>query len=62
MTVFGMYQGSSTIMRKAFDWKHSRIYILETEAIPQSCISQIQIGLCIVLYMRSLLLIESFVL
>jgi hypothetical protein len=25
-------------MRKAFDWKHSRISMLEVEAMPQSCI------------------------
>jgi hypothetical protein len=34
--------------------------MLEVEAVPQSCISQVQIGLSIVLYMRSLLLVESF--
>jgi hypothetical protein len=44
-------------MRKAFDWKRSRISMLEEQAVPQSCI---QIGLSIVLYMRSLLLVESF--
>jgi hypothetical protein len=38
ITVFGTYQGSSTIMRKAFDWKCSRISMLEVEAVPQSCI------------------------
>jgi hypothetical protein len=32
------YQGASTIMRKAFDWKRSRISMLEVEAVPQSCI------------------------
>jgi hypothetical protein len=47
-------------MRKAFDWKRSRISMLEMEAVPQSCIRQVQIGLGIVLYMRSLLLVESF--
>jgi hypothetical protein len=26
------------VMREAFDWKHSRIYMLVAEAIPQSCI------------------------
>jgi hypothetical protein len=57
---FGTYQGASTIMRKAFDWKRSRISVLEVEAVPQSCIPQVQIGLSIVLYMRSLLLVESF--
>jgi hypothetical protein len=30
--------GASTIMRKAFDWKRSRISTLEVEAVPQSCI------------------------
>jgi hypothetical protein len=47
-------------MRKAFDWKRSRISMFEVEAVPQSCIPQVQIGLSIVLYMRSLLLVESF--
>jgi hypothetical protein len=47
-------------MRKAFDWKRSRISMLEVEALPQSCIPQVQIGLNIVLYMRRLLIVESF--
>jgi hypothetical protein len=34
--------------------------MLEVEAVPQSCIPKVQIGLSIVLYMRSLLLVESF--
>jgi hypothetical protein len=38
MTVFSTYQHASTIMRKAFDWKRSRISLLEVEAILQSCI------------------------
>jgi hypothetical protein len=38
ITVFGTYQGASTIMHKAFDWKRSRISVLEVEAVPQSCI------------------------
>jgi hypothetical protein len=50
----------STITRKAFDWKRSRICMLEVEAVRQSCIPSVQIGLSIVLYMRSLLLVESF--
>jgi hypothetical protein len=33
--------------------------MLEVEAVPQSCIPKVQIGLSIVLYMRSLLLVES---
>jgi hypothetical protein len=33
MTVFGTYQGASTIMREAFDWKRSRISILEIELV-----------------------------
>jgi hypothetical protein len=44
----------------AFDWKHFKIFMLEVEAVPQSCIPQVQIGLSIVLYMRKLLLVESF--
>jgi hypothetical protein len=38
ITAFGTYQGASAIMRKAFDWKRSRIPVLEVEAVPQSCI------------------------
>jgi hypothetical protein len=38
ITVFGTYQGASTIMGKAFDWKHSRISMSEVEAMPQSYI------------------------
>jgi hypothetical protein len=35
--VFGTYQGASTIMQKAFDWKRSRMSMLEVEVVPQSC-------------------------
>jgi hypothetical protein len=38
ITVFGTYQGVSTIMRKAFGWKRYSISMLEVEAIPHSCI------------------------
>jgi hypothetical protein len=34
--------------------------MLEVESVPQSCIPQVQIGLNIDLYMRSLLLVERF--
>jgi hypothetical protein len=34
--------------------------MLEVEAVPQSCIPYVQIGLNIALYMRSLLLVEGF--
>jgi hypothetical protein len=34
--------------------------MLEVEAVPQSCIPLFQIGFSIVLYMRSLLLVESY--
>jgi hypothetical protein len=47
-------------MRKAFDWKRSKISMLDVEAVPQSCIPQVQIGLSIALYKRSLLFVESF--
>jgi hypothetical protein len=59
VTIFSTNQGVSTIKRKAFDWKHSRISMLKVEAVPQSN-TQIQIGLSIALYMRSFLLVESF--
>jgi hypothetical protein len=32
------YQIAFTIMRRAFNWKRSRISMLEVEAVPQSCI------------------------
>jgi hypothetical protein len=31
MALFGKYQAASTIMHKAFDWKRSRISVLEAE-------------------------------
>jgi hypothetical protein len=37
-------------MHKAFDWKHSIISMWEVEAVPQSCIPQVQIGLSIVFH------------
>jgi hypothetical protein len=43
-------------MRKAFDWERSGISMLEVKDVPQS----VQIVSSIVLYMRSLLLLESF--
>jgi hypothetical protein len=38
MSELGTYQGASTILRKTLDWNHSRISMLEVEAVPQSCI------------------------
>jgi hypothetical protein len=60
ITLFGTYQGASTIMPKALKWKCVRIYVLEVEAVPQSCIPYIRTGFSIVLYVRSFLLVESF--
>jgi hypothetical protein len=37
ITVFGTYQGASTIMWRALDWKRSRISMFEVESIPHSC-------------------------
>jgi hypothetical protein len=34
--VFGTYHGASTIMRRAFEWKHSRISMFDVEAVPHS--------------------------
>jgi hypothetical protein len=45
----GTHEGESTVMRKAFDRKRSRISMLELEAVPQSCVPYVQIGLSIVL-------------
>jgi hypothetical protein len=55
--LFG-YQDGSTIMSKAFDWKRSRISMLEVEAVVQSFILYVHIGLSIVLYMRRLLHVD----
>jgi hypothetical protein len=60
ITVFGTYQGASNIVRNAFDWKRSRISVLEVEGVPWNCIPYVQIGLSIALYMRILLLVDSF--
>jgi hypothetical protein len=38
ITLLDTYQGASTIMPKAFVWKHSRISVLEVEAVPMSFI------------------------
>jgi hypothetical protein len=57
--VFGTFHGASTIMRRAFSWKRSRISMLDVEAVPQSWIPKVQIGLKMVLYGSSLLLNES---
>jgi hypothetical protein len=37
MIVFGTYEyhGASTIRRRAFDWKRSRISTLDVEAVPE---------------------------
>jgi hypothetical protein len=58
--MFGTYQAMSTIMHMAFKWECSRISLLEVEAACQSCILWVQIGLSIVLYMTSSLLVERF--
>jgi hypothetical protein len=47
-------------MIKAFDCNCSRISVLEVEAVPHSCIPEVQIALSIPLYKRSLLFVESF--
>jgi hypothetical protein len=59
--VFGTYHGESTIMCRAFDLKRSRISILDMEAVPQSWTSQVQIGLRMVLYRSSLLLMSAVI-
>jgi hypothetical protein len=56
--VFGTYRGASTIRRRAFDWKRSRMSMLDVEAVPQSWMPYVQIGLRVVLYRSSLLLKE----
>jgi hypothetical protein len=41
--VFGTYHGASTIMHRAFDWKRSRISMLDV-LINESVFSLIQFG------------------
>jgi hypothetical protein len=50
ITVFGTYEGASTIMHKTLDWKRSRISLFDVEVVPHSCIPYAQIGLRIVAY------------
>jgi hypothetical protein len=47
-------------MRRTLEWKCSRISVFEVEAVPHSCIPQVQMGLSIALCMRILLLVKSF--
>jgi hypothetical protein len=42
------------------DWKRYRISLFKVESGSHSCIPQVRIGLSIALYMRILLLVESF--
>jgi hypothetical protein len=60
MSELGTYHGASTIMRKTLDWNHSRISMFEVEAVPQSCIPKVQMGLSMVLWSSSLLVVESW--
>jgi hypothetical protein len=34
---FGTYQDASVIIRRVFDWKRSRISMLDVDVVPQSC-------------------------
>jgi hypothetical protein len=45
---------------KAFGWKRSRISVLKVEAVLQSFILSVKIGLTVSLNMRTLFLVESF--
>jgi hypothetical protein len=47
MTVFGTYQIMSS-HAQTIRLKHSRISMFEVQAVPHSCVSQVQIGLDIV--------------
>jgi hypothetical protein len=38
ITEFGTYQVAFTVMRRVFDWKRSRISMLNVEGVAQSCI------------------------
>jgi hypothetical protein len=44
ITVFGMHQSASTVMRKAFDRKRSRISMLQVEALRMSQKTEFLIG------------------
>jgi hypothetical protein len=35
ITIFGTYQSASTLMHKAFDWKHSRISVESGSHAPE---------------------------
>jgi hypothetical protein len=48
MSELGTYHGASTMMRKTLDWNRSRISMLEVEAVPQSYIPYVQMGLSMV--------------
>jgi hypothetical protein len=39
ITIFGTYEGASTVVHKTLDWESSRISMYEVEAVPRSCIS-----------------------
>jgi hypothetical protein len=47
-------------MHKVFDWKRSKIWVLEVEAVPQSCIAYIQIGFEYCFIYEKLFFEESF--
>jgi hypothetical protein len=47
MTEFVTYQGAFTIRRKTFDWKRSKISMLEFEVVPQSWMSYVRIVLIV---------------
>jgi hypothetical protein len=58
MTVFGIYQGESTIIHKVFDVSVLGCLCWKWKPYPR-VVFQVQIGLSIVLYIRSLFLMES---
>jgi hypothetical protein len=49
MMEFDTYQGASTISRKTMDWKRSKISMFELDAVLQSWMSYVQMGLSITL-------------
>jgi hypothetical protein len=39
ITVFGTYQGASTVLPETSDWNRSMVSIFQVEAVPHNCIA-----------------------
>jgi hypothetical protein len=58
ITVLLIYHGTSIVV-KVLDWNRCIISMLEFEAVPQSCIPHVRIGLITTLYKSNLLSVDS---